>query len=108
MEELQEWKKTEAEVLDYVFDWKAKTNGQKNAVSDYLQTDETIVTALVEASSTDITVGTMTLISTNTAVQVWLSGGLFGQEYEISCKITTTAGRTAQRWALLKIRKRSF
>lgn len=35
--------------------------------------------------------------NTTTAATIWLSGGTHGQEYLVTCQITTTGGRINQR-----------
>ena len=71
-------------VLDYAFDW-----------SSWLSAGETI-------STRTITVGTgLTQPSTDTessgVVTVWLSGGAAGNDYDVACKIETSASRTDER-----------
>jgi len=72
-------------VLDYAFDWETES---------WLETGETI-------SSHVITVPAgITKDSDSEAdgiVTVWLSGGTAGEDYVITCKITTSAGRTDKR-----------
>lgn len=81
-------------VLDYKFDWKALTNG--SGKSDWLEDAETI--ASFEVTPDDgITVDSSSLTDSNTSVTVWLSGGTDEQAYEVTCAITTSAGRTDER-----------
>ena len=92
-------------VLDYKFDWKAKTNntGQK----DWLASGETISTkTITELPSGGITVDSSALSDTNTSVTVWLSGGTAGDDYTVACKITTSASRTDERSITIKCRQR--
>jgi hypothetical protein len=78
-------------VVDYTFNW-----------SDWLASGETI-------SSYTVTVDGVTLDSdsqTTTAVTAWLSGGAAGTNATINCQIVTSASRTDERTALVKIRTR--
>jgi hypothetical protein len=65
--------------LDYTIDW-----------TQWLGTD-TIAASLWEVSSTDLIIGNDS--KTNTATTVWLSGGLAGQVYKVTNRITTAEGR---------------
>jgi len=82
------------EVLDYVFDWKALTNG--NGTSDYLQSAETISSETVTVES-GLTLDSESITDTNTTVTAWLSGGTAGTRYSVACEIVTNLGRTAER-----------
>lgn len=78
-------------VVDYAFDW-----------ADWMATGDTI-------ASYTLTVDGVTLdsdSSTDTAVVAWLSGGTAGSLASIACKVTTGAGRTDERTAVIKIRER--
>lgn len=81
-------------VLDFRLDW-----------SSWLTTGETILTATVTATD-GLTVapsGSPTVV-TGTDVTVWLTGGTVGTIYGVTCRITTSAGRTDDR----TIRIRSY
>ena len=90
-------------VLDYKFDWKALTNG--NGDSDWLASGETISTKTVTVDS-GITKDSDALTDTNTSVTVWLSGGTAGVDYEVACKIATSASRTDERTIKIQARER--
>ena len=90
-------------VLDYVFDWAASTNGTGD--SDWLASAETISTKTI-ASTTGITVDSSSITDSNTSVTVWLSGGTAGTDYEIACKIVTSASRTDERTITIMVRER--
>ena len=90
-------------VLDYVFDWAASTNGTGS--SDWLATAETISTKTI-TSTTGITVDSSSITDSNTSVTVWLSGGTAGVNYEIACKIVTSASRTDERTITIMVRER--
>lgn len=77
--------KDPAAVLDYKFDW-----------SDWLESGETISTRTVTAES-GITVDSSSITDTNTSVTVWLSGGTAGVNYDVTCRIVTSASRTDER-----------
>ena len=106
-------------VLDYVFDWQARTNGTDPAGADWLGPDEVIsdhtITAeagiTVDSSSrTSVTVhdgeGTNITIANHTSVRVWLSGGTAGESYDVACEITTDQGRTDERTIRVPVRER--
>lgn len=87
-------------ILDYRFDWKAKTNG--TGKKNYLQDGETIVSHTVIVGD-EITVEESSTVDDSTAVVVWVSGGQAWQTYPITCRITTSAGRTDDRTADLPV-----
>jgi hypothetical protein len=66
--------------LDYPIDW-----------SKWLDTTDTIqsVTWVVPTGITQTAQS-----NTNTAAVIWLAGGTVGRKYRITCRITTSAGRT--------------
>lgn len=75
-------------VVDYLFDWAAKTNGRDPYGSDWLASGETIASHEIVADS-GITVDSSAAADTNTSVRVWLSGGTAGETYRVTCRITT-------------------
>lgn len=81
-------------VLDYRFDWAALTNG--NGSSNYLASGEVITSHTVTAT-TGITVNSSSIVSSATAVVVWLAGGTARQTYDVTCRIVTSDGRTDDR-----------
>jgi hypothetical protein len=93
--------KDPAAVLDYKFDWKALTNG--SGVSDWLASGETISTKTITADA-GITVDSSSITDTNTTVTVWLSGGTTLNDYLVTCRITTSSGRTDERTLLIQCR----
>jgi len=86
------FKKDPSSILDYAFDW-----------SDWLASGETIasvswtVPAGISAEDYD---------ETETLTTVWLSGGTADTDYNIACKITTSAGRVDERTMTIKVRQR--
>jgi len=90
-------------VLDYKFDWKAKTNLSGN--TDWLETSETISSFTITAAS-GLTVDSSALSDTNTSVTAWLSGGTDGTTYELACKIVTSLSRTDERTISIQVEER--
>jgi hypothetical protein len=83
--------KDPAAVKDYKWDW-----------SDWLDGD-TIATHTVTAED-GITKDSSSITDDSTSVTVWISGGTAGSEYQITCQIVTTGGRTDGRTAIFSIR----
>ena len=92
-------------VLDYLFDFAALTNGQENATEDYLESGE-VITSIdsVTSSSAALTVDSSDLINSGTSVRVWLSGGVAGVSYTVTCRITTSLDRTDDRSMIIRVR----
>lgn len=90
-------------VLDYVFDWRALTNGTGR--TDWLAAGETITTKTVTVS-TGITLDSDSLTNSSTSVTAWLSGGTAGQSYTVTCRIVTSAGRTDERSIKIQVVER--
>lgn len=88
------WTKDPNAVLDWLFDW-----------SDWLAEGETITTATITAT-TGLTADAGTIVNSNEAVRVWLSGGTAGQRYEVTCRITTNGSRTDDRTAQIMCAER--
>lgn len=78
--------------LDYVLDW-----------STWLIPGETI-SAAVWTIPAGITKTSEVTVPTGTIA--WLSGGIAGQTYMITCRITTTAGRVDERSFRVKVKQR--
>ena len=79
-------------VLDYPINWASSdgTNDGSSSDTGWLQGD-TISTATFTVDS-GITKDSES--NTTTTATVWLSGGTAGQRYTVTCRITTTSGRT--------------
>lgn len=90
-------------VLDYKFDWKALTNG--SGASNWLASAETISTHTVTAEA-GMTVDSSAQTDTNTSVTVWLSGGVAGRDYRVTCHIVTSAGRADDRSIVVRVEER--
>jgi hypothetical protein len=94
------------DTLDFVFDWKPLTHGVDGAKSDWLaegetiatdsETGEKLITLTVPDGLTLETESPYAMSESDGAITYWLSGGTSGQRYRISCKITTSAGRTKE------------
>lgn len=78
-------------VIDYSLDWTRWLDGDAIATSEWIVPD-----GLVK-----VTDSRTTKIAT-----VWLSGGLAGQSYTITNRITTTGGRTEDRSFAVKVEER--
>lgn len=79
-------------VLDWQFDW-----------SQWLASGETLTAGTVTAGS-GLTVQSTSL--TGTAVTAWLAHGTSGSQQDVSCHITTSAGRQDTRSILINIKNR--
>jgi hypothetical protein len=69
-------------VLDYQFDWSAWLAG--DTIASHAVTVPTGLTLVSSSNS-------------STAVTVWLSGGVAGVSYPVTCHIVTAAGREDDR-----------
>ena len=80
-------------VLDYTLDW----TKWLDEVGDTIETS----TWIVPAGLTKVT-------ETNTAklATVWLSGGTVGENYTVTNRITTAAGRADDRSITIRVRER--
>lgn len=97
-------------VIDYVWDWRARSNTTDPQGTDWLAPGETISSHTVTADSgltvdssatTSISThdgkGNTISLTDNTAVRAFLSGGTAGLTYTVRCRIVTSAGRTEDR-----------
>jgi hypothetical protein len=78
-------------VLDYSIDWSRWLAGDEIATSEW-----TIPAPLAKVSDT----------KTTTKTTMWLSGGVAGQSYTVTNRITTIGGRTEDRSFLIKAEER--
>jgi hypothetical protein len=78
-------------VLDYSWDW-----------SEFLADGETISTHLVIVPD-GITLDEST--ADDNSVTAWLSGGINGEHYTVTCRITTNQARTDDRSILIRVRE---
>ncbi len=80
-------------LIDYVIDW-----------SDYMASGETISTSTFYADSTGITIDSMSA-TTDTAT-VWLQGGVRGEVYRITNRISTNQSRADERHLVVRVEDR--
>lgn len=78
--------------LDYVVDW-SQWLGEDTIVSAAWSISPSGALALERQSETD------------DKATVWLSGGEVGSTYEVTCQITTAAGRTRSQTTKIKIKE---
>lgn len=84
--------KDPAENLPYTFNWPL-----------WLAGDTITGTPLVTVDA-GLTTGAQS--NTTTAVIIWLSGGTLGVTYKVACRITTAAGKIAERTIGIRITDR--
>lgn len=93
------------EVLDYEFNWATADsylNDGSSSDTGWLQGD-TISTSTVTVESGI----TLDSDSNNTVRAIaWLSGGTAGNDYTVTNRIVTAAGRTGERSILVRVRAR--
>ena len=77
------------EVLDYKWDWNSVLQGSETVSTSSI----TVAGGIIEDSEEQ----------TLTSSTIWLSGGSAGESYLLTCKVTTTEGRTYCRLANLLI-----
>lgn len=83
--------KTVNEVKDYLFDF-----------SDLLVDSETLATKTVTPSS-GLTVDSSALANSDTAVEVWVSGGTGDTAPTVCCEVVTSEGRTYERSMVIPV-----
>ena len=81
--------------IDYIFDFASLRNG--TGFSDYLEYGETISSCTAISSSADLVVTSVVKVKNDTAVKVWVSGGVLGASYTLTARITTSDNRTDDR-----------
>ncbi len=99
----QAWVKDPDEVLDYVFDFAALTNGTGD--SDYLESGETILSQTV-TTTTGITAESIAITHNATCVLLWLRGGTASTTYTITVEIVTSSARIVERSYSIKVKER--
>ncbi len=96
-------------VLDYAFLWQdwlasAETITTKSVTAT---TGLTVDSSTINLSPIDMTIGGAVISQkTGSVVTVWLSGGTVDTIYTVSCRITTSAGRTDERSFTLTVKQR--
>jgi hypothetical protein len=78
-------------VLDYTIDWTRWLAGDQIATSAWL-----VPTGLTKVGDS----------KTASSATVWLSGGMAGQMYTVTNRITTTGGRTEDRSFTIRVEER--
>ncbi len=94
--------KTPSAVLDYKVDFAAETNSRPGADGDWLESGDTISSAVVTVDS-GITKDSDSIADTSTSVIVWLSGGTALASYDCTVQAVTASGRTVNRTFRIKI-----
>jgi len=79
--------------LDYLFDW-----------TDWLDTTETITAQEVTVDDSGLVIDSYS--ENSGIVTAWLSAGVAGTVYKLSCKITTDASRICQRTMTIRVQER--
>lgn len=82
-------------IVDYVFDFAGLLNS--TGYENYLEYGETITSATAISSSVDLNIDSVIKIKNDTAVQVWVSGGVLGASYTLTARITTSSNRADDR-----------
>lgn len=100
------WRKDPSAILDFKFDWAPLTNNRDGATSDWLGPTETIISFTITISPVGLTEDSSSRTDSNTSVTVWLSSGTDGIEYEVTCQIVTSEGRTDERTMRIKVENR--
>jgi len=97
--------------LDYFFDWKPLTHEREGYDSDWLATDETIISNNLEVINhgliDDSEIITIYDEAEDDGIDTfWLKGGTDGEFYTVSCTIVTNAGRKDTRRMVIKVEER--
>lgn len=86
---MSKFRKDPDATLDYTFDW-----------TRWLSTGEAIVTHQIIAPS-GVNVGAT--VADAEMVTAWISGGTNGNNYIVTCRVTTDQGRTDDRSIILQV-----
>ncbi len=101
MSSSKKWIKDPSANLYYVFDFAQNTN--KNGYDgDYLQEGEELSEASIIADD-GISASGVSLVSANTQVRFYLTGGTAGSEYNVTCRITTSQNNVDEYTKTIKI-----
>jgi len=93
---LKKYFKDPNSTIDYVFDFAALRNS--GGYSDYLELGETILSASAFSSGSGLIIDSVSKIKNDTAVQIWVSGGVIGETYTLTVRINTApSGRVDDR-----------
>jgi hypothetical protein len=98
--------KSPAEILDYSFDWSRLLGSAQIATTTwYVTTDSTEKTEFITGFTLDgLTNGGE--INSSTVSTIVLVDGTLNVQYRITCLMTDSLGRTAERNAILVVRER--
>lgn len=91
---MDKFNKQPSEVLD--FDIEA---------DDWLNTNDTIITATSVVVPTGLTLQSTTIFNTGRSVKVWVAAGANGVTYKITTTMTTTDGRVKEHDWQLKVKE---
>lgn len=82
------------EVLDYTFDW-----------SEWLESDQiaSFVFSIIPNASGDCTLAPSPPPTDGITATAWVSGGIAGTVYSLTCTVTTTGGRIGSRTGTLTV-----
>lgn len=97
------------EVLDYAFLWQDSLETAETVASKTVTvtTGITVDSSAINASPVTFPIdGTDVIQKTGSVVTVWISGGTVGATYTVSCRVTTSAGRTYERSFTLIVQQR--
>lgn len=92
---LKKYFKDPNSTIDYVFDFAGLLNSTGH--ENYLEYGETISSATALSSSADLNIDSVIKIRNDTAVQVWVSGGVLSASYVLTVRITTSSNRVDDR-----------
>ena len=81
------------ETIDYAVDW-----------SDFMAASETISGSTWSVSSTALSIGTVS--ATTLVTSAFVSGGVNGDVYRLTNKITTNQSRVAERSVMVRVEER--
>lgn len=88
-------------VSDYKFDFASFSNG--TGPSDWLSSGETILTQSVSVDDVSLSIDSATITDADTSITVWLSGGVAGRVYMLTCHITTSLGRATDQTLFIQV-----
>ena len=93
---LKRYPKDPNSTVDFLFDFASSRNG--NGYSDYLDYGETISSAVaISSNSSELIINSTDKTNNDTAVKVWVSGGVVGSSYTLTVRITTSSARVDDR-----------
>lgn len=75
----------------FIFDFASLRNGR--GYKDYLDYGEVIISASAFSSGTGLVVGNIDFINDDTALRIWLTGGVLNTTYTLTSRILTSMSR---------------